>query len=426
MYRRVVVAMALVACGSHSKATPDAGADVPRATYTVGGTVTGLVSTGLVLAINAGDALPIPADGPFTFSMPIATHAPYHITVMTQPAGERCDIAGGDGVIEDADVTTVAVTCHGTAVDLASDGASACSIRMDGTLWCWGEFEAGTMALRPTQIGTDTDWASLVSPYCALKTDHSVWCWRETSPPAPFDTNHDWIDVSIDWWSLHTCGIRAGGTLWCTGSTALEQHGVADAWLQVATSGGGDCAIRSDHTLWCEGDNMWGELGVGDTAPHTGLVQVGTELWKRVSTGPNHRACAIRSDDTLWCWGDNSQHDIDSTDTQEITTPEQRSTGAWTDVTFGLLQQCAVATDGTAWCWGNNSYGELGVGDMDAHVGLVQVTAPATWIKVEAGNESTCGLAADHTVWCWGMSRYGVFGDGDGSEHMRDVPGIVP
>ena len=415
----------LVGCGSRSPDHPDAAnPDAPVPAFTVGGTVSGLVSDGLVLANNGGDALAVASDGPFVFATPVPDAAPFAVTVLTQPSGELCDVAGATGMIASANVDSVAVTCHGTTVSLAIDGSTACSVRIDGTLWCWGEFVHGSMALTPVRIGADSDWASVAGPYCALKTDQSAWCWSEDFIPMRIDAN-TWVDLAT--WSEGICGIRTDGTLWCQTPSGWTQQGVGDTWTHVSTTNFGTCAIRTDGTLWCEGDNSAGELGVGDTVPHTGLVQVpGT--WKDVVVGWNKFACAIRSDDTLWCWGDNGQHRVDDTAKTPVTSPEQRATGTFTHVTLteSLDTACALAPDGTAWCWGENAYGQLGVGDMDLHTDPVEVAGGHRWNDVQAGNGATCGLARDATVWCWGMSFFGIFGDGNGSQHSRNVPGIVP
>ena len=54
------------------------------------------------------------------FPSPIASGAPYNVTVLTQPSGpsQSCTVANGSGTIGSADVTNVAVTCAtGTFVD---------------------------------------------------------------------------------------------------------------------------------------------------------------------------------------------------------------------------------------------------------------------------------------------------------------------
>ena len=82
-------------------------------TFTVGGTVSGLSGTGLVLDLNGGNALPISANGTFTFPTGLADGSPYTVTVGTQPGSpaQTCSVANGSGVIAGANVTDVAVTC---------------------------------------------------------------------------------------------------------------------------------------------------------------------------------------------------------------------------------------------------------------------------------------------------------------------------
>ncbi len=83
------------------------------ATYTIGGTASGLAGTGLVLQDNGGNNLAVAANGSFTFSTPIATGVAYAVTVLTQPTGpaQTCAVASGSGTVASANVTSVAVTC---------------------------------------------------------------------------------------------------------------------------------------------------------------------------------------------------------------------------------------------------------------------------------------------------------------------------
>ena len=81
--------------------------------YTVGGTVSGLAGTGLVLQNNGADPLPIATIGAFTFATPVATGATYNVTVQTQPSNpaQTCTVRNGSGSISGANVTNVTVTC---------------------------------------------------------------------------------------------------------------------------------------------------------------------------------------------------------------------------------------------------------------------------------------------------------------------------
>jgi hypothetical protein len=82
-------------------------------TYTVGGTVTGLLGDSVTLSLNGTESLPVASDGSFTFATPLADGASYAVTVQTQPASppEVCTVANGSGSIAGANVTSVQVSC---------------------------------------------------------------------------------------------------------------------------------------------------------------------------------------------------------------------------------------------------------------------------------------------------------------------------
>jgi hypothetical protein len=87
----------------------------PAGSYTIGGNVSGLTGSGLVLNNNGGNDLAVTANGAFTFSTAIAGGAAYAVTVATPPSGQRCDVANGSGTVAAANVTSVAVTCTSTS-----------------------------------------------------------------------------------------------------------------------------------------------------------------------------------------------------------------------------------------------------------------------------------------------------------------------
>jgi hypothetical protein len=111
----------LTACsGLPQAANPSGGTSGP---YTIGGTVTGLTGTGLVLQDNGGDNLTVTAAGPFTFKTSITKGGPYAVTVLTQPTGpaQVCTVSGGTGTAA-ANVATVAVACATNSVTATIGG----------------------------------------------------------------------------------------------------------------------------------------------------------------------------------------------------------------------------------------------------------------------------------------------------------------
>jgi len=98
------------ACLSACSRGPD---NVGVPTFTVGGTVSGLAGSGLVLQLNGGGNLSVAADGAFTFSTQLAKARAYTVSVLTQPTSPNqiCTVTGGSGTIGTANVTTVSVVC---------------------------------------------------------------------------------------------------------------------------------------------------------------------------------------------------------------------------------------------------------------------------------------------------------------------------
>ncbi len=83
-----------------------------QATVVVGGTVTGLQGSGLVLINNGVDALAVTADGAFAFAVPLVAKSPFEVTVKQQPSAPRqtCTVAGGVGVALEGQAP-ITVTC---------------------------------------------------------------------------------------------------------------------------------------------------------------------------------------------------------------------------------------------------------------------------------------------------------------------------
>jgi uncharacterized repeat protein (TIGR03803 family) len=80
--------------------------------YSIGGSVSGLTSGGLVLLDNGGDAITLAINATqFTMNTPIAYGSSYAITVQTAPAGLVCRVSNGTGIMGAADVTSITIGC---------------------------------------------------------------------------------------------------------------------------------------------------------------------------------------------------------------------------------------------------------------------------------------------------------------------------
>lgn len=114
------VLLGLVGCsngrgsvGDGEARTPPTEPANPPNTFTVGGTVSGLQGSGLVLQLNGADDTTILRNGSFLFPQAQADGASYTVTVAAQPSNptQTCSVANATGIIDGADVTDVSVVC---------------------------------------------------------------------------------------------------------------------------------------------------------------------------------------------------------------------------------------------------------------------------------------------------------------------------
>ncbi len=342
-------------------------------------------------------------------------------------------------------------TCHVGYKSVAAGGATTCAIRVDGTLWCWGDATQGAVC----------------NGMLAPRGGNSTF---DIANPTQVGSASDWIAVTGG--ESHTCGIRAGsgqtaGTLWCCGWNAYGQLdvdtfdpaiassqpdnqynsgvpvqvGTDSTWTQVAAGVGDTCGIKSDGTLWCWGADSHGDsigqcpactvvpalpdggLAGGEPSPPVEIPGPGRgSNWTAVALGADH-ICAIRDDGSLWCWGRNDEGELGDGTFNTHEAPEEIGAGGspWVSISAGEWHTCGTRADGSAWCWGDNQAGDVGVG---VALGMVPmpVSSPgqvlaspseeSAWTVSACGpqGDHVCALKADGSVWCWGEDYYGELG----------------
>ncbi len=109
----LVTSCALVVAGCAGSSND--GTSVGPVTYALGGTVSGLSGSGLMLHDDRAGDVTVMANGTFTFPTRVASGTPFHVTVASQPmdTGEHCLVmnAGGSGTVSNADAASVKVSC---------------------------------------------------------------------------------------------------------------------------------------------------------------------------------------------------------------------------------------------------------------------------------------------------------------------------
>ena len=255
----------------------------------------------------------------------------------------------------------------GGVVGTAEASAHGCAVLESGDLMCWGQNDYGQLgtgqtspSAAPARVMTSLAADGMVEielggfHTCARQRIGRLWCWGR---------NHDWqlgfmdqvdrslpevvsdesefsgvTDAAAGTW--HSCGISAGGTLWCWGEDAEWRLGLGSAqgpdgddimvptrvlpaqrWKAIDAGHRHSCAIDAAGSLWCFGTSVDGETGVraAQATPYSPPVQLADEPWESIALGTSY-SCGVRAGGALYCWGRNDQGQlgVGSTDNQAV------------------------------------------------------------------------------------------------------------
>jgi alpha-tubulin suppressor-like RCC1 family protein len=117
-----------------------------------------------------------------------------HTCVFTTDGSVWCWGDNREGQLGTGDTTPrsspVKIDAAGLATQVFTGGAHSCALRVDGSLWCWGGNRFGQLgtgdtqgrltptAIAPAVLGTSVQAAYAGGAHtCAVKVDGSVWCW---------------------------------------------------------------------------------------------------------------------------------------------------------------------------------------------------------------------------------------------------------
>ncbi len=446
------VMVVLVACGgndSESHGDPDAGsssqtpdAAVPDGSFTVGGVVSGLRGSGLILS-QGDEELEVHDDGAFTFAIAFEDGEAYRVIVEAQPSDpdQICYVVDGEGQIAGANVTDVEVHCASPAPSsvIAEFAASEALVFAGDTVtlsWVTRDARAcvvqpGALEASPADRGA-AEVAVERSTTFTLTCEHQGALVSRALDIAVADT--DWAEVSAG--HLHTCAIKDDGRLFCWGRGARGQlgNGVSDEqltpvqeatrerdWARVSAGGFHTCAIKTDGRLYCWGRGDEGQLGTGSDQPSATPVQEATEAanWVEVSAGNRH-TCAINAEHELFCWGRGDEGQLGTGETERELEPRRVASpiSSWAQVSASVEQNadftCAVTEDGALYCWGDGRHGQLGHGSSQPSSEPVEEASQRRdWRQVAAGAFHACALTRDDELYCWGSGFTGQLGAGE-------------
>ena len=302
---------------------------------------------------------------------------------------------------------------------LAMGHFMACAMLCDGSLWCWGSLR------------------SHIALPSSSNTRLPVRIPFESWDKGPGNATASIMQLSAG--AHHTCGLFAGGSLYCWGANTNGQIGVnRNSTLEppclVITAGRSipivqiqmlayaSFAVLEDGSLWAWGENHRGQLGLGYNSDWSAPKRVNSSRWDHggtqtgisVLSGFSFHACAIPQDGSLWCWGHNAAGQLGIGSLENMHSPVRVQPAVWgslhgempmVDVACGGGHTCALQSNGTVWCWGQIGQGQLGLEafpNTNQPWPLVVSGAPDGVVSLVAGFRHTCALTAAREVWCWG------------------------
>ena len=341
------------------------------------------------------------------------------------------------GDVSDLPVDSFVPGCtEGCAIVEVSAGSDfSCALRESGEILCWGANLYG-------QLG---DGAMRHGSVCGMTGVEPLDC---SATPVVVE---DVLATSVESEGAGSCALDGAGTVQCWGLSDAVPVG-SDVRSRLLSpeprSGFGTvdsfakglvhtCGVKADGTLICAGQNEAGQIGNGDFDPHTEPVDLTLTGVVEVEVGGEF-TCA-RTASAVHCWGANAGNQLGddashttcgsppvtydcSSEPVEVAIDATQVTG----LALGWEHACALMTDGTLQCWGFNAAGQVGV-SAGASVAIpTEVAGLAGVTHVAAGRDTTCAIVGGGAVKCWGANGEGQLGDGvevGGHETCNNVRG---
>lgn len=318
-------------------------------------------------------------------------------------------------------------------VQLSAGGGSACAVRDDGALLCWGrsDLDASEDVSAPKLVPglpSVKRSATAIHRTCVVVETGAVYCWGYLVAERNFKNQPtqilgitDAIDVSVS--SHHACAVRVSGQISCWGSnyngllgngntsddasdTPTDVVGISDA-VEMSASDQHSCALLRDGKVKCWGRNFEGQLGTGDTQPtRVAVSPLSLPLATSVTAGGGF-TCALLVDQSVYCWG-SSAGNISVGNPASSSTPQRVSSlSSVRTIRASAVFACALLNSGAINCWGRNDYGQLGSSQLDASSLPLRVEGVADATQIALGNYHACAVLVVGAIRCWGAGALG-------------------
>ena len=285
-----------------------------------------------------------------------------------------------------------AVVCWGRAREGVNDPPSgsftdvkvgnrrfACGLRPSGAVACWGRNIDG----RTSPPGGKFTAIALGDHHaCGLRSDGAITCWgshddgRSAPPGSP-----DAVSAAFKQGSQqdHSCQPPANGIIRCA---EFDSQGLViyedGRYKAIADGFNTYCGVRADGTMYCSGNEPYNPL----REEYTTELPAGTFIDVVHSNVTDEVYCGLRTNSTVACW--DRRKDQKDLEDWRIPTP----TGTFTQMSAKWGTYCGLRTDGTVECWGFMR------DDLNG-------PPSGTFVKLTGVPYGFCGLRTNGDIDCW-------------------------
>lgn len=239
---------------------------------------------------------------------------------------------------------------HGV-VHLTAGYDHVCAVTSSRLVWCWGDNGTGELGVRPralTQSGTPQRVPKLSGIVaisagagftCAVRVDHTVWCWGENGSMQlgrPLTTPFDATPLRIP--GVAAVGVAAGSGHVCA------------------------LLVTREVACWGENFRGQLGLPTSVPYSRTARLVPGLGGVRAVDAGFDH-TCALLEGGTMRCWGSDNDGQLGNGRANASDPPGSvRGIGHVTAMGLGVFFTCARESSGAVHCWGEGEFGQLGTG----------------------------------------------------------------
>ena len=331
---------------------------------------------------------------------------------------------------------------------VATNGSHTVTLKVDGTVWCYGNNTNGELGNGTTTYSDEPvqaifpDGTVIIQVVAgenfsaALDSEGNVWTWgandyyqlgnstsrKETKPIKVEGISNitkiaagTYSVLAIDenkevyGWGLNSNGELGIGSYTNKVSTPTKAKYIADV-IDIAVGKNHSILLKTTGEVYVTGLNIYGQLGNNDTSIKKVDTFTKVENLSSVARISATDSANIVStiNGKVYTWGLNIYGELGLGDKVNKYEPTLVSDiENIVQVEGGKNHSILLNKNGIVYTSGSNKYGQLGIGTTTENITYQEVTSLSDVMTISAGNTYTVAAKTDGTVWGFGDYNHG-------------------